>query len=372
MISSTDFIRAFKMNENWMHKISTPALIVDYKTLQRNITYMARFAKENKVKLRPHVKTHKCPLIAHMQLQAGAQGICVAKVSEAEIFAASGIKDILIANEVISPEKIDRLLNLNRYTTTMVAVDSRKNIEDLNHLARKRDQILKVLIDLNVGLNRTGVQPGEPALALAQLISQASHLELEGLQAYEGHLTYIKDFAQKKERTKACMEMAVSTKQLLEENGIECKTISAGGSGTFMITGKYPGITEIQPGTYVFNDYHINSVVPDLEIALTILTTINNKPAKGIFTLDMGSKSISNDMGDPRFKGYGKKIKVLALTEEHCQCTYPSKYDFNIGDKLEAIPAHVCPTVNLYDFLYVIQDDEIIGRWKIAARGMRE
>ncbi|MHA1648975.1 MAG: alanine racemase [Candidatus Helarchaeota archaeon] len=169
------------MNENWMHKISTPALIVDYKTLQRNITYMARFAKENKVKLRPHVKTHKCPLIAHMQLQAGAQGICVAKVSEAEIFAASGIKDILIANEVISPEKIDRLLNLNRYTTTMVAVDSRKNIEDLNHLARKRDQILKVLIDLNVGLNRTGVQPGEPALALAQLISQASHLELEGL-----------------------------------------------------------------------------------------------------------------------------------------------------------------------------------------------
>ncbi|HUY00346.1 MAG TPA: DSD1 family PLP-dependent enzyme [Candidatus Deferrimicrobium sp.] len=360
------------MSDTWKNEISTPALIVDYDILYKNIKYMAHFAEKSKIKLRPHVKTHKCPLIAHMQLEAGAQGICVAKISEAEVFAASGIKDILITNEIISPKKIQRLLNLNRYTKIMVCVDSKKNIEDLERFANKLNQKLEILIDLNVGLNRTGVAPGEPTLTLAKLIAQSPHLKLHGLQVYEGHLTYIKDFSQKEAQTHTCMKQAIETKELLLTNGIECETITAGGSGTYMITGKFPGITEIQPGTYVFNDHHIHSVVPELEIALTVLTTINNKPTKEIITLDMGSKSISNDMGNPLFKGYGTKIKIMALTEEHCQCTYSPKLDFNIGDKLEAIPAHVCPTVNLYDFFYVIKNGELIGKWQISARGMRE
>ena len=360
------------MENNWKNEISTPALIVDFKILQKNIHYMANFAAECGIKLRPHVKTHKCPLIAQMQMEAGAEGICVAKVSEAEVFAASGIKDILIANEIISPEKIQRVLNLNRYSKTMVVVDSKKNIEDLNRAAEKKNQILDLLIDINVGLNRTGVPPGPPALELAQLIAQSPHLKLCGLQAYEGHLTYIKDFAQKEERTKACMESVVQTKELIESEGIVCEAITAGGSGTFMITGKYPSITEIQPGTYVFNDHHINSFVPELVIALTVLTTVNNLPDKGIVTLDMGSKSMSSDMGMPLFKGYGKSMKVMALTEEHCQCTYGPNYRFTLGEKIEAIPAHVCTTVNLYDYFYVIDEETLIGRWGILARGMRE
>ncbi len=360
------------MSSSWQNKVSTPALIVDYEILQKNIKYMAKFAAECGVKLRPHIKTHKCPKIAHMQLEAGAEGVCVAKVSEAEVFAASGIKDILIANEIISPEKIQRLLNLNKYTKTMVAVDSKKNVEDLNKFAGKNKVILEVLIDINVGLNRTGLLPGAPALELAQLIAQSPQLRLCGLQAYEGQLTYIKNFEQKEEQAKVIMKTVVETKELIENNGISCETISAGGSGTFMITGKYSGITEIQPGTYVFNDHHINSFVPDLEIALTVLTTVNNMPAKEIVTLDMGSKSISSDMGMPLFKGYGKSMKVLALTEEHCQCTYGPSCKFKLGEKIEAIPAHVCTTVNLYDYFYVIKDGELIGKWDILARGMRE
>jgi len=357
---------------HWRAEISTPALIVDYDILQRNIKNMAEFARKNHIALRPHVKTHKCPNIAHMQLEAGAEGICVAKVSEAEVFAANGFKDILIANELVSPEKIQRLLELNKSTRTMVAVDAKENIEDLNKFASKADQELEVLIDVNVGLNRTGVEPSAPALELAKLIEQSSHLTLLGLQAYEGHLTYLKDFNQKEERTNACMKRTVETKELIEREGIACPVITAAGSGTYMITGKYPGITEIQPGTYVFNDHHIHSVVPELEIALTVLTTINNTPTKGMITLDMGQKSIINDMGSPLFKGYGKKIKAMVLTEEHCQCTHGPKLEFNLGDKLEAIPAHVCPTVNLYDFFYVIQKGEIIDKWPISARGMRE
>jgi len=360
------------MDGSWLNQITTPALIVDYEILQRNIHYMAKFAADCGVKLRPHVKTHKCPKIAHMQLEAGAEGICVAKLSEAEVFAASGIKDILIANEIISPEKIQRLLKLNRYTRTMVAVDSKKNIEDLNRFAGKTNQILDVLIDLNVGLNRTGILPGEPALELAQVISQSPHLKLCGLQAYEGQLTYIKKFEQKEEQTKAIMKTVVETKGLIESNGIPCEIITAGGSGTFMITGKCPGVTEIQPGTYVFNDHHIHSFVPELEIALTVLTTVNNMPAKEIVTLDMGSKSISSDMGMPLFKGYGNSMKVLALTEEHCQCTYGPNSKFTLGERIEAIPAHVCTTVNLYDYFYVIKDGELIGKWDVLARGMCE
>ncbi len=333
---------------------------------------MAQFAKENGVHLRPHVKTHKCLKIAQLQIEAGARGICVAKVSEAEVFAKNGVKDILITNEIISPEKIERLIELNSFTNTMVCVDSKKNIEDLNKTAIKKDVQLDIFVDLNVGTNRTGVEPGEPALELAKLIAKSSNLQLRGLQAYEGHLTYVKDFVEKEERTKACMKMAVETKELIEKNGISCEEITAAGSGTYMITGKYPGITEIQPGTYVFNDHHIHATVPELKIALTILTTVNNKPAKGMMTLDMGNKSVSTDSGDPQFKGYGRKVKVLALSEEHCQCVYGPKLEFTIGEKIEAISAHVCPTVNLYDFLYVIQDGAVIDKWEIAARGMRE
>ncbi len=362
----------FKVSAAWKKQISTPALVVDYDILCKNIKYMAEFAKETGVRLRPHVKTHKCPKIATMQLSAGAEGICVAKVSEAEVFAANGVKDILVANEIIGPEKIERLLALQKSARTMVCVDSLKNVAQLNELASARDQRLDLFIDLNVGLNRTGVQPGEPALELAEKIETSSHLTLHGIQAYEGHLTYIKDFAQKEQQTNACMKLAVDTKHLIENYGIACPELSVGGSGTFMISGTYLGVTEIQPGTYVFNDHHIHAVVPELEIAATILATINNIPAKGIITLDMGSKSISNDMGDPRFKGYGRKLKVMALTEEHCQCTHGSKLEFELGDKLEGIPAHICPTVNLYDFLYVVQNGEVIDKWAITARGMRE
>ena len=358
------------MSESWKEKVSTPALIVDYDILQRNIRKMAEFTKNRGINLRPHVKTHKCPIIAHMQLAAGARGICVAKVSEAEVFAACGVNDILLANEVISPEKIQRVLNLNTFTRTMVIVDTKKNVEDLNQAANKRNVELEVLIDLNVGMDRSGVLPGDAALELAKLIEKSTHLKLHGLQAYEGHLMYIKDFGQKEAQTKACMKNVVETKELIEENGIDCNVITGGGTGTYNITGTYPGVTEIQPGSYIFQDHHYHSLVPDFDIALTILTTVKNKPVKGIITLDMGLKAITIDKGNPEFKGYGRKVRLGALSEEHCQCTCSSKVELNIGDKIEAITAHICTTVNLYDFFHIIQNGEIIGIWDISARGM--
>jgi len=354
------------VNDELKSKITTPALVLDKKKLEKNIKYMANFAKDNNIKLRPHVKTHKCPIIGKMQLEAGAIGITVAKVSEAEVFVKYGFNDILIANEIVSEEKIINLLQLAKNNKITVAVDSIKNIKDLDRLTQKYNVNLNVLIDINVGLDRTGVKPGTPALELGKLINNAPLLRLEGLMAYEGHLSFIKDEENRRLETEKCMELVYNTKNIIEDEGIEIHTISAGGTPTYKFTAKCPGITEIQPGTYVFMDSHYRFLVPEFEVSLTILSTVISKPTKRIATLDMGSKSVYVE-GNPVFL-VSDKIKVSLITEEHCQISCRG-ISINIGDKLQAIPPHVCPTVNLHDYYIVVEDDEIIGTWEISARG---
>ncbi|MBD3229612.1 MAG: DSD1 family PLP-dependent enzyme [Candidatus Lokiarchaeota archaeon] len=354
------------MNKKLKDKITTPALVLDIKKLKKNIKTMANFAQSNNINLRPHVKTHKCPKIAEMQVKEGANGITVAKVSEAEVFVDHGFSDILIANEIVCEEKIVKLLNLAKNNEISVAVDSKKNVKDLDRLSKKLQTTLNILVDIDVGLVRTGTKPGEPALELAELVDKAPYLNLKGLMGYEGHLSFIKDEDKKEIETNKCMKKLTDTKELLESNGLKISVISAGGTPTYKYTGKYPGITEIQPGTYVFMDHHYMSMLPEFELALTVLTTVMSKPMKRMATLDMGSKSIYNE-GYPKFIE-SNKIKVQVLTEEHCQVTY-RKIDLKIGDKIQAIPPHVCPTVNLYDFYTLIHNDELIGTWEIPARG---
>ncbi len=356
------------MGLSWHENVSTPALVIDYNKLVKNIETMANFAKENKVYLRPHVKTHKCPKIGQMQLEAGANGICVATIGEAEVFADNGFDDILIANEVVEINKMRRLIEINNKNLVRVCVDSQKNVKDLSELANKSNIKIEVLLDIDVGLGRTGVKSGEPALELANIIKKTPNLELVGLMGYEGHLTYLTDFENKKNQTELCMKMLVDMSDLLNKNGFEINYITAAGSGTYMIAGKYPGITEIQPGTYPFFDEHMSKCVPDFEIALTILATINNQTGKRNFTLDMGSKACSTADGKPIFKDY-RKSKMTLLTEEHGQFKAGKDDSFEIGQKVELIPGHVCPTVNLYDFFNVIKDDKLIDKWEISARG---
>ena len=183
------------MDNDWKKYIPTPALVLNYDLMLKNIETMAEFVKENNVNHRPHVKTHKCPIIAHMQLKAGCKGITVAKVGEAEIFAQSGIDDIFIANQVIDPTHIDRLAKLSKYIKIRCAVDSQKNIMDLEKIAGKNNTTLEVLLDINLGLGRSGVEPGERALEMANFIKTTKNLELVGLFGYEGHLTFYGCFA---------------------------------------------------------------------------------------------------------------------------------------------------------------------------------
>ena len=209
-------------------------------------------------------------------------------------------------------------------------------------------------------------------LELAEMIKDSPNLKLVGLMGYEGHLTYLADDEIRETQTNECMKKLVDLKNILNNNGHDINYITAAGSGTFMFAGKYPGITEIQPGTYIFWDVHMDKTCPGLfQQALTLLATINNKTTKSAFTLDMGSKSCSVADGYPIFKDYPEEAKMRLFTEEHGQFKARKKIrdKLEIGQKLELIPAHVCPSINLYDFFYVKKENEIIDKWKILARG---
>ncbi|MFX0101470.1 MAG: alanine racemase [Candidatus Hodarchaeota archaeon] len=356
------------MDKEWYEMVSTPSLIVHQEKMMRNIETMAKVARDGKVNLRPHVKTHKCPEIAKLQLEAGAGGICVAAVGEAEVFASHGCDDILIANQVVETHKMQRMIDLAGKVKLRACVDSVKNIKDLNALANKAGIKLEVLLDIDVGMGRTGVLPGAPSLEMANFVKDAPFLELVGFQVYEGHLNYLLDFDEKKTQTHDCMKLVVDTRDLLNDNDFEIDYITASGTSTSSISSQYPGITEIQPGTYIFSDVHTQDRCPEYEIALTILSTVNNKVGKNMYTLDMGSKSVATADGKPELRDYPSS-KMQMLNEEHGQFRAKKGDTFEIGQKIELVPAHVCPTCNLYDHYNVIKDGEFIGKWNIEARG---
>lgn len=351
-----------------MDKVSTPALIIDHDQMQKNIETMAQFTKDNNVSLRPHVKTHKSPIIGQMQLDAGASGICVARVGEAEVFAQNGFDNILIANQVIDINQIKRLVDLNKKALVRSCVDSEKNVTDLNKYALEEGIVLEVVIEVDVGLGRNGVKPGEPALKFANFIKKCKGLKIVGLQGYEGHLISVHDNDLRKKQTEECMKLLVDSRDLLNDNGFDIDYLTASNSGTYMFSAKYKGITELQPGTYVFNDEHHFRIVPEFNIAATVLGTITNIPGKRLYTIDVGLKAVTNDNGNPIFKNH-PKCRIRVMTEEHSIFRASPNDNFQIGQKIELIPSHICTTVNLYDHFTVIKDDEIFARWEIEARG---
>ncbi|MFX1299241.1 MAG: alanine racemase [Promethearchaeota archaeon] len=356
------------METSWKDKISTPALIVNYDIMQKNIEKMAKFVKDNEVNLRPHLKTAKLPIVAHMILKAGgAKGIAVAKIGEAEIFVQSGFDDILIANQVIDPDHIKRLVMLNKYALVRCAVDSEQNILELSKYATESNLELEVLLEINLGLGRAGVESGVPALEMARFIKKIPGVKLVGLQGYEGHLTPMMNLEQKEKMTIECMKMILNTKKLLNENGFSIHYVSTSGSATYMYAAKCEGVTEIQPGTYVFSDEHLHRVNPLFEPAVTVLSTIQNQTGKKEFTIDAGTKAIPIGDGKPIIKGYSK-IRFRVMNEEHSQIKALGA-EFKIGQKIELIPAHVCITINLYDHIHVVKNNEYIGKWEILARG---
>ncbi len=350
--------------------IDTPALLLNLDIIERNIARMATAFQQLSAKLRPHAKTHKSPIIAHKQLAAGAIGITCAKLGEAEVMVEGGVRDILIANQIVGPQKIRRLTSLARHADMMVAVDDFQNVEDLSQAAQAAKVSLRVLVEVNVGQHRCGVEPGEPALALARRVEQAPGLQFTGLMGYEGHLVFVPSLEERVHRVHHDLQALLDTVNFVESGGLQVNIVSAGGTGTALITGRLPRITEIQAGSYVFMDGRYKTIEGvEGDCALTLLTTIISRPRPDRLIVDAGMKTLTHEFGLPRFKGRDD-LELLGLSEEHgtVKPSDPSAA-FKLGEKLEIIPSHGDTTLNIHDYYYGVRNSRVETIWPIAARG---
>ena len=341
--------------------LDTPALLLDVAALDRNIARMAAFAHQAGVSLRPHCKTHKCPHIAAKQFAAGAIGVTCQKLGEAEVMAAAGIGGLLIANQIVGPAKIGRLVELARRSGIIVAVDDPYNVASLSEAASAAGVTLGVLVEVDVGMQRCGVQPGEPALALARCVLGSPGLRFDGLMGYEGHAVMIADPDERRLKATAALRQLVDTADLLRQAGVPVGIVSSSGTGTFDVGGGFPGVTEIQVGSYATMDGRYQSVGVPFEPAIAVLATVISTPQPGVTILDAGVKSISTDFGLP--------TGVSRLSEEHGWLVEGAEPQLRPGDKVKLLPMHGCTTINLHDRFYVVRDGQLEDVWPISARG---
>lgn len=351
-------------------EIDTPALLVDLDLLEENIEGMAQYFREVDAELRPHVKTHKCCEIALRQIDAGAIGVTCQRLVEAEVMADAGIKSILISNQVVGKRKIERLLDLCDQSEVMIAVDNPLNVKALSRAATARGIELGLLVEVDLGMNRCGVGPGKPGLDLTRKVLACQGLEFKGLMGYEGHVVGTRDQAKRTEGCLNAMRKLLDTKRLLEDSGIDVHIVSAGGTGTYNITGEYPEVTEVQAGSYVFMDTWYGSLEGlNFKYALTVLATVISRPARGRGIIDAGLKAISNDHGLPEVKGLGGAT-LTGLFEEHGNLKLEGKArNLKVGDKVEVIPSHCCTTTNLHNELIGVKRGSVKVVWPVAARG---
>jgi D-serine deaminase-like pyridoxal phosphate-dependent protein len=362
-----------------LHKreIDTPALLIDLPVMERNLRVMATYFEHVDARLRPHVKLHRAtPILAHKQKQAGAIGLTCAKLTEAETLAASGITDILIANQIVGARKIQRLVNLASYTDVMVAVDSYDNVSELSSAARARDVELRVLVEVNIGHNRCGVGPLQPALALSRAVHEAAGLRYMGLMGYDGHCTLGVGEAERERLSKRANSLLAETRLLIEEAGLEVEIVSAGGTFTYRYAAEIDGITEIQAGTYLLMDTAFKEHgVFDFDCALTVLSTVTGRPtwegAENLAIIDVGSKAVSTLLGLPEVKD-PEGAKVIKLSQEHGRVDVKTAARApRIGDKMELWVRDANGTVNLYDKFYALRDDVVEAVWEIPTLGNR-
>lgn len=349
-------------------EIPTPALLIEVAPMERNIRRMAAFFAEGPCRLRPHVKAHKTPEIARRQLAAGScSGLTCATVEEAESVSAF-CDDILLANEIVTADKCDRLAALARRSRVTVAVDSIEGIHQISAASVRAGVTVGVFVDVNVGQERCGVAPGEDALALARLVPASAGVELRGVMGYEGHLQGIADRSERERRARAAMDQLAATATLLRAHGLVCEIVSAGGTGTYDISGRVSGITEIQAGSYALMDTDYARVGVPFEQALFVLGTVISRPAPDRCVLDAGHKHVTKDHGLPAVASV-PDAEVTGLFDEHATLRIPPASSIAIGDRVRLVPSHVDPTMNLHDVIYAVDGESVVGVWAIARRG---
>ena len=348
-------------------ELPTPSIVADIDAIDANLAKMNGFFDGSGCRLRPHFKSHKCVTLAKRQMdQSNSVGITCAKLSEAERLVNGGIKEVLIANQVIGLDKTARIAEMNRNAIVSVAVDSELGIEQLSTAAQKAGVAIGVLIEIDIGMNRGGVEPGRSAVKLAGMISNKEGLRLDGLQSYEGHIVTLPDYDERKKRVEEDMKPLLATRANLEQKGYSV-IISSGGTGTYDITGNLEGIDELQCGSYVLMDTAYKTIRPEFLNARYILATVLSKRGNVIST-DVGLKGMGAEFGTPVVVGH-PDAENLYVAEEH---SVFKNMNVNIGDKIGIIPPHGCTTNNLYPFMYIARNNIIEEVWPIEGRGCLE
>ncbi|MBI2192124.1 MAG: DSD1 family PLP-dependent enzyme [Planctomycetes bacterium] len=352
-----------------LRDIETPALLIDLDIFEANLERMAQFFRVRPAKLRPHIKTHKTPLIAHKQLAAGAIGITCAKLGEAEVMAHAGLHGILLANQVVGESKIRRLAQLARQTDLIVAADDPGNIREIGRAMTAAGAQLGMILEIDVGMKRCGVTPDTRCVELARLVTRTPGLTFRGIMGYEGHIVSKLPHEFRIEECRKANARLVRARRLIEKAGIPVEIVSAGGTGTYDVTGDNPGITEVQAGSYVFMDHVYHRVRPEFGIALSVLSTIISRPTRRRGVIDGGLKTFSRGFDLPRAKDC-PGLNLWYISEEHGKIRLSGKAcDLSVGDKVEFYAGHCCEAVNLHDRLYALRGGRLEAVWTIAARG---
>jgi len=354
--------------------LDTPALLVDLDKLEQNIATMKGvIVDEAGIGWRPHTKAIKIPALAHKLLQAGAHGVTCAKLSEAEIMAQAGIRDILIANQVVGAAKCARLAALARQADPIVAVDCEAHVKALDVAAQAAGASLRVVIEVNIAMNRAGVEPGEPVLRLARQVAASRGLRFAGLMAWEGgRLAEIRDADSKRQHITEAVRKLTDTADRCRAAGLPVEIVSCGGTGTYWITAGLPGVTEVQAGGGIFCDMHYrNDYGVQHEYALSILTTVVSRPTATRVICDAGWKSMAQQPALPAPKNL--RPSAVKLSAEHVTIELAtSSAGPAVGEQVEFVAGYSDATVFLHDVLYATRQGQVEAAWPILGRGMTQ
>ncbi len=358
-------------------KLQTPALVVDLDALEKNIAAMAAHAKAKGIALRPHAKTHKCAEIARRQVAAGAAGICVAKLGEAEALGDAGIDSILITSPIVSEGGIARLVALNARLRELMAVCDNADVAvRLAQAAKQSGKTLKILIDIDPGLGRTGIRPGDGAIALVEQIANSGALEYAGLQCYAGQVQHMESPNERRDASLTALKELGALRDCLSARGLAPKILSGGGTGTFDIDPDARVLTELQVGSYVFMDRQYNDVWtkpgarPPFATSLFVQTTVISANRDGLATTDAGFKSFATDAGPPEIaSGAPEGANYFFFGDEQGGIFYISEKKLRPGDIIVCVVPHCDPTVNLYDRVHAVRAGKLEAIWPVEARG---
>ncbi|MCC6936232.1 MAG: DSD1 family PLP-dependent enzyme [Thermomicrobiales bacterium] len=354
-----------------VEELETPVLVVDLDIMERNLARMMEILDGSSLRLRPHLKTAKSPAIAHKMIEAGAIGVCSAKLSEAEVMADAGIRDILLTSEVAGPGTFDRLVALAaRLLEFKAVVDNAWAVDQIAAIARERGVVFKLLIEIDVKTGRSGVVDAQSALALADHIRDTDGVELVGLHGYAGH-AQVQPEEVRRERNDPAMELLSEVVEYLRERGHEIPILSGGGSGTAAMDARRGLLNELQAGSFLLMDVAYRNAGVPFENALFCRSSIISRPTPERAVCDAGQKTLTADSGPAEVTGRAGVRYIRGSDEHGSLAVEPAELesDLNVGDTIQLIPSHVCTTINLHDLMVGVRNGRVETVFPIAARG---